>query len=131
MTIAVRILAGLPALLFIVQGIQWLVDPAAMADSLGMPLLDGIGGSTQIGDLGAIFFLTGVWSAAAQLPGKSHLFYPAAAFLGGAAVFRTLAYLLGHAEFAGGLIAPEVIIAAILLFAARHLAAEERSTTTA
>ena len=131
MTIAIRILAGLPALLFIAQGIQWLVDPLAIAQTLGMPLLEGIGASTQIGDLGAIFCLTGAWSAAAQLPGKSHLFYPAAGFLGGAAVFRTLAYLLGHAEFAGGLIAPEIIMATILVVAARHLSAAEDSATAA
>ncbi|MEE3331157.1 MAG: hypothetical protein VX246_09835 [Myxococcota bacterium] len=130
MTIAIRILAALPGLLFIGNGIQWLVDPAAVAESLGMELLTGIGASTQIGDLGSFFFVTGIFIIAGQLPGKSHLFYPPACLLAGAAVFRTLAYLLGHADFAGAMIGPEVVMTAILLLAARRLAAEERAAST-
>ena len=42
---------------FALQGVGWLVAPARLAASLGMPLLDGLGRSTQIGDF-ASFFLT-------------------------------------------------------------------------
>ena len=121
MTIAIRVLAGLPALMFLVQGIQWLVDPGAVATTLGMPLLEGIGASTQIGDLGSFFFCSGLMMAAGQLPGQSHWFYPPALLIGGAAIFRSLAHLVGHADFAAGLIVPEVVMTVILLLAARQL----------
>lgn len=131
MTTAIRVLALLPGLLFVVQGVQWLVDPEAVAATLGMELLSGVGASTQIGDLGAFFFVSGVFILAAQRPGKSHLFYPPAALIGGAAVFRTLSYLLGYADFATGLIVPEVVMTTILLVAAKVLGDAERAASSA
>lgn len=41
MTIFIRVLAALPALLFLVMGIQWLFAPAEAAAGLEMPLLQG------------------------------------------------------------------------------------------
>jgi hypothetical protein len=55
---ALKIVTALPALLFIIVGFRWLLAPAGVAAEFGMPLLDGLGGSTQIGDIGA-FFLGG------------------------------------------------------------------------
>jgi hypothetical protein len=131
MTIAIRILAGLPGLIFIAQGIQWLIDPGAVAEGLGMELLTGSGASTQIGDLGSFFFFSGALILAAQLPGKSYLLYPPACYIGGAAIFRTLAHLLGHADFAGQLIASEIVITVILLGAAKFLGNAERAAAPA
>jgi hypothetical protein len=55
-----RIVVALTGLLFVLLGIRWLIDPTGSAADLGMPLLEGIGRSTQIGDLGAFFFSGGV-----------------------------------------------------------------------
>ena len=52
----IRIVAALPGVLFAIQGLNWIIDPSAAAEGLGMPLLEGIGRSTQIGDLAAFFF---------------------------------------------------------------------------
>ena len=62
-----RILAGLVGLIMLVTALGWITDPASAAANLGMPLLDGIGRSTQIGDFTAFFIavagfsLYGAW----------------------------------------------------------------------
>ncbi len=50
-----RILACVVALLLGSLALGRLFDPATAAANLGMPLLDGIGRSTQVGDLTALF----------------------------------------------------------------------------
>ncbi len=52
-----KLLVLLPAILFLVTGIRWLVAPAGIAPNFGLTLADGIGLSSQIGDM-AGFFLT-------------------------------------------------------------------------
>ena len=121
MVILLRILSGLIALLFIVNGIQWIFLPAAVAESLRMPLLEGAAASTQIGDLGSFFLAGGIMMALGQLPGRSFWFYPAAMLIFGAAVIRTLAFLFGHASFVFDLIALEVVMTGILVVTASKL----------
>ena len=50
----------LPALLFIVMGLRWLVDPAGVAPGLGVTLETGLGLSSQIGDLSSFFLVAGL-----------------------------------------------------------------------
>lgn len=121
MKIAIRVLAGLNALFFFGLGMQWLFAPAAAAEGLGMPLLEGVAASTQIGDLGAFFIASAIMMGLGQRPGQSHWFYPPALLIGGAAIMRTLAALLGHAAFAPQLIVPEIVMVAILVAAAKLL----------
>ena len=52
LTVLIRVLCALPAILFFYQGVNWLFQPEEAAAGLGMPLLTGIGASTQIGELG-------------------------------------------------------------------------------
>jgi hypothetical protein len=125
MNIVIRILAALPGLLFLVTGVRWLLQPAAAAQGLGMPLLEGIGASTQIGDLGSFFFVNGVLIGLGLLPGKSHLLYAPAFLIGGAGVFRIMAALLGHAPFAPDFIVAEAVMTTILLVAAKRLGAPQ------
>ncbi len=54
-----RVLAAIPALVFLLHGVGWIVQPDAVAESLGMPLLTGVGASTQIGDFTSFFFVNG------------------------------------------------------------------------
>ena len=121
MVIAVRILAALPALMFLVSGLQWIFNPEAAADGLGMPLLKGIAASSQIGDIGAFFIGVSVIAFVAQLPGRSSWFYSAAILIGAAALMRTLAWALGHAALATPFIVIELVMVAVYLFAARIL----------
>ena len=119
MVIFVRILAAMPALLMLSTGIQWIVDPAAAAEGLGMPLLTGVGASTQIGDIGALFIGSATVMLLAQLPGRASWFYPAAILLGSAALMRTLSWLLGHADLTVAFIAIEILMAGVLIIAAQ------------
>jgi hypothetical protein len=103
---------------FALQGLGWIVDPARAAAGLGMPLLDGIGRSTQAGDFASFFLTLGGCMVVGARPRRSALLYVAAALLGGAAVSRTLVWAFQDAAFAGLFIAVEVGVAALLLVAA-------------
>ena len=50
-----RILSGLAGLVMGLSAVNWLIDPKAAALALGMPLLEGMGRSTQVGDFTAFF----------------------------------------------------------------------------
>ena len=115
---SLRLLLALPAILFMVLGLRWVVAPAGMAAELGMPLLEGVGLSTQIGDLGAFFFAGGLFVLIAVVTQKRSWFYAPALLLGFTALFRVLAWLLHDAAFALDMILVEVILTAMLLFAA-------------
>ena len=106
---------------FTLQGLAWLVAPARTAAGLGMPLLDGLARSTQIGDLSAFFLVAGVTMLVGSRPGRARLLYVPAGLIGGAAVTRTLAWALHGADFAALFIAIEVAIGLVLLTAARSL----------
>ena len=99
-TTGVRVVAAIPGLLMLVSGIGWITGPASAAEGLGMPLLDGIGRSTQIGDFASFFLgigamvLIGVWTL------RTEWLLAAAVLLGGAAVMRTVAFVAHDAPFA-------------------------------
>ncbi|MFT6466527.1 MAG: putative membrane protein [Halopseudomonas sp.] len=112
---------GLFSLIFLLIGVRWLVVPTGAAGQLGMPLLDDVGRSTQIGDLAAFFLTLGVVILLALVTSQRIWYYPAAILLGIAAVGRVLAWAVHDAALALDLIVPEVIIAAVLLLASRRL----------
>lgn len=116
-----RIVVALPAIIFIVVGVGWLLDPARVAAELGMPLLDGLGRSTQIGDLAAFFFGGGLMVLIGLKTGNKTWLHAPALLLGLTAVFRTVAWAIQGAPFATEQIVVEVVIAALLVFAAGKL----------
>lgn len=117
-----RIVVALIGLLFILLGIRWLVDPSGSAADLGMPLLEGIGRSTQIGDLGAFFFSGGLMVVIGLLSNQRSWLYAPALLVASTAVFRVIAWLAHDAAFATQQIVVEVVISALLIAAARRLA---------
>lgn len=117
-----RILVILPAIVFIVMGLRWLVDPAGAAAELGMPLLEGVGLSTQVGDLSVFFLALGMMMLLAVITARRHWFYVTALMLLGAAMFRVLAWLVHDAAFAAQLIGGELIVGCLVLFASSRLA---------
>lgn len=121
MRFPVRTLVTVLGVGFVLQGLAWLVDPARVAAGLGMPLLDGLARSTQIGDLSAFFLVAGATMLAGVRPGRARLLYVPAALIGGAAVTRTLAWALHDAAFAALFIAVEVAVGLLLLAAAGNL----------
>jgi len=124
MTKALKILVAIIAVLFTLNAINWIVDPAAAAADLGMPLLDGVGRSSQIGDMTAFFLTLSSCLFIALISGNRLWFYPPIMLVGIAAVVRTLSWLLHDAAFAVDMIAVEVILASLFLFASRKLSEE-------
>lgn len=105
---------------FGLQALGWLVAPANAAVGLGMPLLDGIGRSTQIGDFWAFFLTAAVTMLAGSRRGQERLLHVPAGLLGSAALGRTIAWAIHGAAFAAVFVAVEVFASVVLLTLARR-----------
>ena len=103
-------------LIFLVNAIHWLLFPAEVAGELGMPLLEGEGLSTQIGDFASFFFVVGGFIILGAYSKNKHWFYAPIALLSVAAFSRTIAYLFHNAAFSMDKIAVELVVAFFLLF---------------
>jgi hypothetical protein len=125
MKAVLRILVALPAVLFVVMGLRWITDPSGAATALGMTLLDGVGRSSQIGDVGALFLSMGSMMLLGLITSRRSWFYAPALMLSLVALLRVLAWLLHDAALALDMIVVEVVIASILLFASTRLAQGE------
>jgi hypothetical protein len=103
------------------MGLRWLLAPAGIAAELGMPLLEGAGLSTQIGDLSGFFLTLGLCVMLGVSTRNSQWYYPAIMLLSLTALGRILAWLLHDAALPMQTLAPEIIFSLILLIAARVL----------
>jgi hypothetical protein len=112
---ALKIMVSLISLLFLSMGVRWAVAPEGMAKELGMPLLEGMGLSTQIGDLGSFFLTCGLLGLIGVFKENRDFLYAAAMLLGGTAVFRLLAWGVYDASLAVPQIAVEVVSAGLLV----------------
>ena len=124
MHITIRAIVLLCGVLFIVTGLRWLLAPAGVAPEFGLALSSGVGLSSQIGDMSAFFLTLGVSILMGLTTGRAIWYYPPMILLSLTAVGRILAWLLHDAALAMNLIAPEVIVALILLIASRRLPAQ-------
>ena len=118
-----RVLVILPAILFVVTGVRWWVDPAGSAPQLGMALDQGLGLSSQVGDLSSFFLTLGICILLAVVTGRRIWYYPPILLLSLAAVGRVVAWLVHDAALAPQ-IGVEVVIAILLLVASRRLPRE-------
>ncbi len=116
-----KVVVALPAVLFIVMGLRWLVDPAGIAPELGFVLGDGLGRSSQVGDFAAFFLTAGLCILLGVVSARRIWFYPQVMLLLLAAVGRVLAWALHDAAFAGAMIAFEVLVGGLLLAVSRWL----------
>ena len=120
-----RIVAGLLGILFFLNGLQWIISPANVAASLGMPLLEGVGLSTQIGDLGSFFITVGAMTLIGAITTTRHWFYAPSMLLLVAALYRTLSTILYGAPFVMSAIIVEVVVGLFLIFAGPRIATED------
>ncbi len=123
MNIALRAIVLVCGVLFIVTGLRWLLAPVGVAPEFGLVLSSGVGLSSQIGDMSAFFLTLGVCILMGLITQRAIWYYPPIILLSLTAVGRLLAWLLHDAALAMNLIAPEVIVALILLIASRRLPA--------
>jgi len=122
--VALKAVVLLCGVLFIVTGLRWLLAPAGVAPEFGLALSTGVGLSSQISDMSAFFLTLGVSILMGLTTGRAIWYYPPMILLSLTAVGRILAWLLHDAALAMNLIAPEVIVALILLIASRRLATQ-------
>lgn len=118
---AIKLLVLLFGILFLVTGLRWVLAPAGIAPDFGLALGSGIGLSSQVGDMSAFFLTLGVCILMGLTTQRSVWYYPPIILLLLTAVGRVLAWLIHDAALATQLIAPEVIVSLVLLFASRLL----------
>lgn len=108
----IRVAAAIPGIPMLINGIGFIATPLETSQSLGMELLTGIGLSTQLGDFTSFFIGTAVLIFLGAFKSDSKLLYAAALYLGGAAVFRTVAALFNGADMATDIIIVELVLTA-------------------
>jgi hypothetical protein len=118
----VKLLVLLPAILFVVMGVRWLVAPAGIAPNFGLILAEGIGLSAQVGDMTGYFLTLGSCMLIALITEHRTWFYPPMMLLAITALARLVAWLLHDATLTVGPMMVEVVVASILLLASRRLA---------
>jgi len=123
MDMALKVAAGLPAVAFVLLGLSWWIVPDFASAQLGMSLLDGIGLSSQIGDVASFFLTLGACILIAIAKGNRFWLYPAIMLLMLATLGRLLAWAVHGAALATQMIAVEWIVLAVLFFLSRRLEA--------
>lgn len=125
LTQVIRFAAGFFGLFLMLMGFRWLGDPAGAAEGLGMTLLpglvdgvsDGLGLSTQIGDLASFFVVGGAFALAGAIKRSPVLMLTPAALVLATAIFRTIAWTTHGAGFAQEAIIGEVVMGITFLLA--------------
>ncbi len=117
------LLVLLPAVLFVVMGVRWLVAPAGIAPEFGLELAAGLGLSSQVGDMSGYFLTLGICMLTGLVSGRRTWYYPPALLLSLTAIGRVVAWLFHDAALAPQ-IGVEVVVAVILLVASQRLARE-------
>ena len=112
----VSLVISLLAAVFIVMGVRWLLAPEGIAPEFGLILGDGLGLSSQIGDMSGYFLFLGISMLLGVITGHRPWFYAAAILLSLTAVGRTVAWLVHDAALASQ-IRSEVFIAMLLIIA--------------
>jgi hypothetical protein len=116
-----KIIAIVPGIPLLANALLFIVQPSTVVADLGMPLLDGIGRSTQLADLGAFFAFSAVMTIYGVIKSQSELLRLAALLLGMTAVLRVLAWVAHGAGLATSLIAAEVVLVVWLVASAAYM----------
>lgn len=120
-----KVLVFLPAVLFVFTGVRWLVAPGDVAATLGLGLGEGLGRSSQIGDMSGFFLVLGICMLIALITQRRTWYFPPIMLLGIAALGRIIAWLIHDAALAVPQIMVELIVACILFVASRRLPQEQ------
>ena len=112
----IQVFIALPGVMMGWSAFGWLTNPQSAAEGLGMQLLDGVGRSTQVGDMTSFFAVVSIMVLVGAIRQNATWLVGPVLLLGGAAVFRTLAWMFHGADLAMQFIVPELVLAAILGF---------------
>ena len=112
-----KFLSSIPAVVFLIIGVFWVLQPGIMAENFGMVLSSGLGLSSQIGDLGSYFVSSALMIFYGIYTNNTNWFYPPILIMLLTALFRTLSTLLHDAPFAADMIGSEILFSGILIYA--------------
>ena len=114
-----------PGIVFLFTGFQWLVIPENAASSLMMPLLEGAGLCSQIGDIGGMFLAMGLLVMGAVVTKRKDLLFSVAVILACIVLYRLLAFTLHSATFTIQLAVFEIVFAIWFFIASRLMSIKE------
>ena len=117
MSLITKFLSSIPAVVFLIIGVFWVLQPGIMAENFGMVLSSDLGLSSQIGDLGSYFVSSALMIFYGIYTNNTHWFYPPILIMLLTALFRTLSTLLHDAPFAVDMIGSEILFSGILIYA--------------
>jgi hypothetical protein len=117
MSFITKFLSSIPAVVFLIIGVFWVLQPGIMAENFGMVLSSGLGLSSQIGDLGSYFVSSALMIFYGIYTNNTHWFYPPILIMLLTALFRTLSTFLHDAPFAADMIGSEILFSGILFYA--------------
>ena len=115
----IRIIAALPGVILLNNAVAFILTPQTVVESLGMSYLDGLGRSTQIGDMGSFFACSSLFIIYGAFRDKPQWLMAGAYLLIAAAAYRLMATLLHGADFAQTFIGVEIVIFTWLVVASR------------
>ena len=113
--IIARFLCLVPSLIFLSNAYSWVTNPSKASSDLGMPYLEGIGRSSQIGDFSAFFIGVGIFCFIGGIFKNISFLIAAIIILISAAAMRIIAWQLYSASFATLFVAVEIISSIMLL----------------
>tara|TARA_B100000941_G_scaffold22187_1_gene13296 strand:- start:749 stop:1156 length:408 start_codon:yes stop_codon:yes gene_type:complete len=113
--IIARFLCLVPSLIFLSNAYSWVTNPSKASSDLGMPYLEGIGRSSQIGDFSAFFIGVGIFCFIGGIFKNISFLIAAIIILISAAAMRIIAWQLYSASFATLYIAVEIVSSIMLL----------------
>ena len=110
-----RILSGLIGVLMLLNCLWWILDPFTAAEGLAMPLLEGLGSNSQIGDFTSFFFTAGLFACIGAYRAEHIWLYPTISLIGSAAFFRSYAVVAHGSDPLVSTIIIEIIMSVILI----------------
>lgn len=117
-----KVLAGVPALGFVIVGLSWWIAPEFAGALLGMDLLSGVGLSSQIADLASFFLTLGCAILIGLLSANQVWLYPPIMLLSFAIFGRLIAWHFHGGDLTIDMIAVEASVIAVLVLNVRALA---------
>ncbi len=117
----IAVLVVLPAILMLIMGLRWLIDPAGIGPEFGFPLLSGLGLSSQVGNMSAFFLMIGICMLLGVVLRETTWFYPPVLLFILTAAGRIIAWLAHGASLAVQMILIELVVSMILIVAAYRL----------
>jgi hypothetical protein len=117
----IKIIAAVPGIPMLVNALMFILQPKTVTADLGMPLLEGVGLSTQLADLGAFFTFSALLIFYGVLKSNGEYLRIVALLLGLTAILRAVAWVINDAALASTLIGAEILLVVWLWISAKYI----------